>query len=705
MFQWNLSLNGTEYYQLDVDLHVWRCPEETYQKDSLSQNVHAENEDVPNTILKEYLGPDIFNFFVGFFSPHTNQETIKEECKHVQGFQYHFQIFPLTVVYWGAVIVGCLISLLVVLSFMNKFFHYVTKKRQETVVEKVVKQEQAELVETKRCAEIQPPEKTFFGKTGVIVALAWQQYIQAEPSAIKRVDISEFLQCTIDDLLIHLDELLLKRNDINGVGNDTSQVYATPRPVRRSASVRSRSRLGSSPGFSLSSEITSQIKNPQWLEFEWYFESFGWKEPRLVDLEEQKCSELGKKLLNYQKRLCSLKHEQWKASILVVSYTLMLLQKEFEQITLSSKIHFVAFFGTGLATKGLQVTKASHFDIHFVLQMENLSISDVMLPTSDNKIPQGKIMLSIKNHSESFKSSPKLVQAINVNGMKKQCLSSSELLLGAEELVDIALQNLYTRSRILMDQLPFQIKRAATADLVLTLDTKGLFGLGVQEIKINMIPSLPLPVMGWYQAAQIYAVPVADMNSFKQNTVVHTPFHPEFIWSLSFGDLDDLFQSNVQLKMKMAGVDSCHKTVLQILLVLLTTGARNNLLYRGELTAQQITTVVNFLLLESCPGQWHYQYLPDRFSDCIHFLRSALHHGRLPNFFDSPHLREKMPFLKIVPILNCVRQEHLLVGIKQEYLEKSLAYIEQSLQDSGLTECVKDKYSEDMWEYEFFVFN
>jgi hypothetical protein len=63
-----------------------------------------------------------------------------------------------------------------------------------------------------------------------------------------------------------------------------------------------------------------------------------------------------------------------------------------------------------------------------------------------------------------------------------------------------------------------------------------------------------------------------------------------------------------------------------------------------------------------------------------------------------------MPALQLLPLLTCGRQENLFANLGTDAAETILAFIEARLQETGLKRCLKDEYSTEMWEYEFFIF-
>lgn len=72
---------------------------------------------------------------------------------------------------------------------------------------------------------------------------------------------------------------------------------------------------------------------------------------------------------------------------------------------------------------------------------------------------------------------------------------------------------------------------------------------------------------------------------------------------------------------------------------------------------------------------------------------------------NNPHLIKKMPCVAGNSLLTSKKQQNLLSDMTQEGLNKCLEYLKDRLREVGLADCVKEEYSPDMWEYEFFLFN
>ena len=494
---------------------------------------------------------------------------------------------------------------------------------------------------------------------------------------------------------------------------------STPRLARRADR---RGRIGSSPSLPIADQQaspddtqTSDTKEnwiQAWNELKRFGREMNWLEPNTLNIDETKLDRSGLRLLHYFHRVCPINSDQWAASILLTNFTLFLLNKELDG--LNSKIGYkcTVFKATGSATNGTKICKPNQFDVFMEMQPPNDVVPTTVIEKSKSEsIPPGRFLLACQLRERSVHVSSTMVsktmKKIELEGVLPQlCLSSKEMARSAEELIESCLQTLYSKHRSLVDRLPFQIKRAVVPNLVLSLDTKNLVGIGIPEIKINLIPVIILPFEGWYQPVKIYASPLMEMHEYKHRPENPNVICPDYFWHVACGDVNDMFQMCIQERMIYAGIHSCHLLCLMILKSLLTGGVKSSLLDRGEYQTLHISTCLNFLLLESQPEQWRCDQLVNRFSDCVHFLRDSFTNGRLPNFFiNNPYLIEKMPFIRLLSLLSRKRQENLLSDMRTEALEKCVRFLDESLRESGLAECVQHDYSHDMWEYEFFVFN
>lgn len=540
------------------------------------------------------------------------------------------------------------------------------------------------------------------------IHLSYQCQVCKDPSLDSGISVTTFLERTCDRLFKKLDKLLLRGLSDGQTLPQTCP--ATPRPVRRSL-VR-RQRVGSSPLLHSLNEATARVSESQenaeqeqaWLEFKHFSQKFEWNYPCTNKMESSTLGGNSQKLIRYFQRSCPIPQNRWTTATLVTNYVLYLISQELECIGCSKMgFRFVEFLGTGSAKYGTKIASPNSFDVLMVVQPPVMP--DLVFSNSESGIPPGMVAVGVNSTNYSI-CDKKLASNIEIDGSRKLCLSAKEFAVAAESLIEECLQSLYTRSRSDMDRLPFQIKGAPTAGLMLNINTRTLVGFGDPEIRVKLIPVLPLPMNGWYQKPMLYATPPTAEYEYKQRSEMSRAINADVLWQIESSNFHMVFYSGVESLMKHSRVNSCHLVCLMLLKFLLTGCCKNSLLDRGVFPSAHISTVVNFLLLESAPNQWSYDKLGDRFSDAIHFLKSAYGSCRLPHFFvNNPHLISKMPAVAKNKVMVERRQKNLLSDIRTESLDKHLEYLKTRLRETGLADCVKEEFSGDMWEFEFFLFN
>lgn len=539
----------------------------------------------------------------------------------------------------------------------------------------------------------------------------------------KQVPVVTFLRHTTDYLFSMMDKLLLENRrspqrssptrsftDL-GIGPTYNAMSSMPRRPLRRTQLRSR---GSSPHLN---EQDDQSSDP--------LEKRAWEEfiqkivmnnniPFDFDVDLNMSitgSAQSRKLLQFFINQGSMKIEQLQVSNLIVNYCLYLLSKEIEANSSLREIQFENFSLIGSMKKGVKVSTANQFDFRMKFHGTNFYVYEIFDQQKSEDIPPGKIFLRAK--ATQACSEPRCLKLVQINQQKYTCLSSKSVHYLAEEMIDRALQNLYTGTKSLIDRLPFRMQRSATGNLVLSIDTRNVIGLGLQEIKVRIIPAIFLPINGWYQPASLYAS-AYTLTQQEYKCKVGRGKEPspvplgqsDALWTLDLGNLEELFLRETNKKMKAAGVHSCHTTCIKILKVLFSSLLRKSLLDRGELSSNMIETVIYYLLLESTPDQWVFSLISDRVSDAYLYLKSALESGRLPNFFmNNPHLLKKMPFLYSYPFLVKGKQQNLLTDSRLETIDKKLNFMHDRIRDTGLEDCFQDTYSPDTWEYEFFIYS
>ena len=724
MFEWETEDGVTRHYRVGVEARVSEC----FQVDKVPKP--CLNDDDPDfqksSLLHNVLGTTLFKYVADTFTEKSvvKESTEQENCHlHLQ-LVYEKDLNDRFVFSLLGVILTLIFSVAVLLCICKFIYRRVYLRNQkhissenisipnfnkaetDEVLENSISNEKPYAVQNSKLPEIY---------SGIPLSYQLRSSTHDEPYIETKVSgTAEFLQNTTDKLYAELDRLLLKNvND-----RSTAQLtLSTPRLARRADR---RGRIGSSPTLSLTDHMSStdeqnvdsKEKIEAWNTLKSFSREMEWCAPYYASVDESKLDRVSQRLLHYFHRVSPINSDQWEASVLISNFVILLFKKELKGLCSNIGYKCVQFISTGSAKLGQKVCKSNQFDIFMEVQPHNNIVpTSVIEQTKTECIPPGRLLLCSKINKSTASINCTVIsktgKKLEIEGCGSQfCLSSKEMFRSAEELVELCIQSLYSKHRSLIDRLPFQVKRAVVPNLVVSLDTKNLVGIGMPEIKINIIPVITLPFDGWYQPVKIYAMPLLEVHEYKHRQDTSSIISPDYIWQVAFGDVNEIVQRCINDKMKYAGIDSCHKMCLMILKSLLSSGVKSSLLDRGEYQTLHISTVLNFLLLESQPEQWRFNQLANRFSDCVHFLRDSFTNGRLPNFFiNNPHIIEKMPFIKSIPLLMRKRQENLLCEMRTEALEKCVRFLEESLRDSGLAECVKADYSEDMWEYEFFVYN
>ncbi|XP_071096978.1 uncharacterized protein [Haliotis cracherodii] len=548
---------------------------------------------------------------------------------------------------------------------------------------------------------------------------------------VNKTDTKCFLSSTVDKFLCELDKALgissesfsnqpmsMTPNLATSASSGAISNLVSPRLGRRSTWRRPRQGSPSLPlgDLSLMGDDQTTKDKHAWHEVERMNTRLGWSSLKTDDIDFGNIENRNlRDVLTFHIRNCPVTTEQWFAASMIVNYTLLMLEKELHKAPSSSSFRFVEFKGIGSVAKGLKISKANQFDTAMIIQPSECVLNNVLYHNVSEDIPSGKVLLSVKDMKQE-KKQKQYTKRASVSDSIGTYLLPKEILTLCKELVDQAIQRLMNSNKSLLDRLPFSIRTAADGDLQLILDTRMLhgLGLGIPEIGIRLCPAIPLmntslsllptvyAVTPWVVKQQVRRPSSSSMRIFRDRV---ESLDPDLMWNLSFCDLESSYLAAMDQKLQLAGITGCHKICLRIMKALFTSGYKTSLLSRGEIQSYQLETILFFLLLESAPCNWTMEKLADRVSDCVHFLRSALQSMWLPSFFvNNPHLEKQMPALKLYPLLTGGRQDNLLANMKQETVEKVISFIEQRLQEVGLQGCIKEEYSLEMWEYEFFIF-
>lgn len=523
-------------------------------------------------------------------------------------------------------------------------------------------------------------------------------------------DVPSFLKRTIDCLFQELDKHLIDKTPPPHDGPLHSTVTSSVRLPRRPI-LRATGRRSSSP--SLPSQDPRGDDPTETIAFREFQKDIVYNNTythliNVPDSVQQSLNGKNKRLMDFFINSCLVNFEELCVSNFIVKYALHLLEKVLRTMSPYHGLRFVQCSPTGSMLKGIKVSAANQFDFSFVFQCTEFELSSAIDHGINPEIPPGKLVLNVVENEDHEVPSRLLKQF-----QEKKCISPQEFLNSVCELTDIALQKLYKEGRPVIDRLPFRIQRATSPGLQLSLDTRNVVGFHNPDIRIQLIPSLLLSCNKWIDPNHLYAVPswsnvdikrkMAPRNRYTTQPIQATPH--DLFWNMSFGELEHFFFNKMDQKCHYRGMFGCHKIVIQILKFLFASQSRKTLLSRGEVTSYMIETVVSYMMVESRTNQWGMDQLSDRVSDAILFLKRALHNGRLPNFYvNNPHLADESEFFKQIKLLSPGRQENLLGDISPDTVSKMLNFIDSRLAEYNLKDCVTSEYSEDMWEYEYFVY-
>ncbi|CAL1527002.1 unnamed protein product [Lymnaea stagnalis] len=462
-----------------------------------------------------------------------------------------------------------------------------------------------------------------------------------------------------------------------------------------------------------------------WIQFEKFKACLGWVFPEVnfdganigqVSQGDQKLS----LILQFLYQNCPIRPLQWNVATSVVSYSLYILDHQLKAINadLSDLLTFCRFESIGSATEGTLVGAANRFDALFLIDISKLTEMTILHNNFCSDIPAGHVILGVKDGSSPACQNFKYIKKACVQNLFGFYLVPQEVEEYVEALLKKAILKLYRESKSKMDRLPFSFQLSPTKKLNLTIDTRLMqgLGLGLSEINIRFIPALSLSVVDFSMLPPIYAVPTwgsGTNHEAKGNTLPKTVLsrifrdqsNNDLLWNICTDKLNSTVIKNFEKRLNLSGVRGHHKECLMILKALFSQSTKNTLLNKGEIDATVLSTVISFLLQESSASAWTLESLADRVSDSIHFLKSCFENILLPNFsVHNPHLLEQIPCLEMLTPLLSGRQQNILSHVSNDAALKVLGYIEQRLQETGLRKCVKQEFSANMWEYEFFIF-
>lgn len=539
---------------------------------------------------------------------------------------------------------------------------------------------------------------------------------------VSRPNVVELFSCTVNHFLMELDHILGMTAAFSESSETSPESLPPPRTQHKGSMKRPKWRMPTSRPLLAVGTVSTKAEIQMWQKVVDMELKMRWnKTAPELDVSAVQDRRLSTVLQFYQ-QACPVKPEQWSAATLIINYVLTLLQNElvFGCVEEDQPIKIVDFCSFGSAANGTCIGKANRFNVMLFLHLNDSLDLMVFHYGMHEDIPAGKLLLGVKEQASGSRSAVhRLLVRDCVGGSFGHFLSQKEVIQATQSLVVNAVERLKSKNLSAIEWLPLKIYLAPYEDLVLCIETKILNGndLGMAQILVHLTPAIcvtphecdPLPVL--------YAVP--QMASLKGSSTQATSnrVRPSIMrdrsqgisgdlqWQLSNTNVVSSFMSFADRKLKACSIEGCHVMCQQILRALFSHSGKDTLLRSGEVHPHVLDSVVCFLLLESHPGAWELSCLPDRLSDCILFLKAALRNEWMPDFvLHNLHLQKQMPALKLLPLLTSKRQENLLASLQSEDIESMLAFIDARLQETGLKQCMKDDYSEEMWEYEFFIF-
>ncbi|XP_076443323.1 uncharacterized protein LOC143281912 [Babylonia areolata] len=539
-------------------------------------------------------------------------------------------------------------------------------------------------------------------------------------------DSSQFLRHTVDHLLTQLDWLL----GVGGGGDDsspstpplsaTASSVVTPRLQRKGSIRRPRWRtLTSLPMESTSSSPDDKTAVRMWQKVADMERKMSWAQTDTGDLDISAIQDSRlSAALQFHQQACPVRVEQWSASCLIVNYVLTLLQQELAAGTTDrSVVKVLELRSFGSARAETCISRANRFNVMLVLHLPFCTEMSVHDCEVCDDIPAGKLVLGVKEGGGGGAST--LVQKDRVGDSFGSFLSVREVTKACQKLLVNTMDRLKLKNKLLLDRLSFSMHLDQYSDLLLCIDTRLLngMGLGLSEITLRLTPALRVSSEENYPLPVLYAVPPWNCKPVSSSDGIRSRVQsrimrshnqgvpPDLLWQLNGCELTEAFMSVARDKLTSTRVVGCQVICQQILRAVFSRSGKDMLLTTGELHPHVLDSVIFFLLLESPASSWNLQCLPDRFSDCVHFLRSAVQSSWMPGFLlHNPHLLKQMPALQLLPLLRSRRQENLLASVGPEESENVLSFMESRLQETGLRRCIKEDYSTEMWEYEFFIF-
>lgn len=730
----NFGIGKADFYNVSISLKVIQCAE---LNASMSIPDSDSEEKMPmlsswDFALSQFLEPWSSYIAEPFQAiPEQQDDNFdRSNCSETLDRTFQFSIYPVIVLDWLVVCLLVLITLLIIyFSIRTGVLYFKSGKMRKSTV----KQTSKVAPMTKSDVDCQAPDQVacagaisdFDQTTAVKLPQAVNKNLLSERKGcqIDKGDAGRFLKQTLDLLNTGLNRVLWKTSSMAGSGS----VVASPTLSRRwSSNLGSRSssttvslglrrRGQSATNLSLMTE-EEPTSLDGWDDFEESFMKFGWRQSRIPRISRSKVGgESLQQLMSFLEGSLSTDGSHWRASCMVVTYLLKLVEKELQRLpnAASLGLKFINFKPIGSSVKGTKTGAPDTFDVLMVLQPTCSSLQEALIGQKHEGLASGKTVLVLADTTLGI--SKRFVKEIRLQETKKSCMLTRQTCFTAHGLLDGAMAEVASRSRKLSERLPYRILKIESKPTFsrLLLDTKPIKNIGfdVGEICINIFPAVCI-ADGGLQRLPLFAVPDWDYRLGASSRSVSVPkrnngIESEFQWAFCTTALEEAYLSVIKQRMRLSAVDSCHLTCLHLLKMItqVTDSDAADSSSNAYISGYWLETVINYLLLESSPEMWSFDRLTSRLSDAIIFFKRAVQNQRLPHFFiGNPHLLKQFPYLKMFPWLAGEKQVNLMSSLSEANSEMILKQIEEQILKFPARHVLTQDYSAEMWEYEFFCF-
>ncbi|XP_064609674.1 uncharacterized protein LOC135473732 [Liolophura sinensis] len=728
----SLGFGKADFYNVSVSLKVIQCAELNIS--SSIPDSEADDE-MPlfsswDLALSQFLEPWSSDIAEPFKAIPEQDDIPLLNCNETLDRMFQFSVYPLVVLDWFLVFLLALIMLPAVYFSIRAGVSYLKSQKMKKSAGK-----QTSKVAPMTKSDVDCPAPGPVTCTGDILDFDQTTAVKLPPGVnrdlpsdrkgcqIDKGDVGRFLSQTLDLLNTGLNRVLWKTSSMAGSGS----VVASPMLSRRwSSNLGSRSssttaslglrRTGQSATNLSSMAAEEPMSLDGWDDFEECFVRSGWRQSRIPRISRSRVGgESLQQLTSFLEGSLSTDGGHWRASCMVVTYLLRLVDTELQKLSNATSfgLKFINFRPVGSSVKGTKTGSPNTFDILMVLQPTCSSLQEAIVGEKLDGLASGKTVLVLADMALGI--SKRFVKEVRLQESKKNCMLTRQTCFTAHGLLDSAMAEVAAKSRKLSERLPYRIVKIESKPTFsrLLLDTKPIKNIGfdVEEICINIFPAVCI-ADGGLQRLPLYAVPDWDYRGGGSSRSLSVPkrnngIESEFQWSFCTTAFEEAYLSAIEQRMKLSAVDSCHLTCLHLMKTILqiTDSNVDDSSSNANISGYWLETVINFLLLESSPEMWGFDRLTSRLSDAIIFFRRAVQNQRLPHFFISnPHLLKQFPYLKMFPWLSGDKQVNLMSSLTEANSEMILKQIEEQMLKLPLRHMLSQNYSAEMWEYEFFCF-